>query len=311
MTARKFEFTIGENWDGKTVKSFLQYHEFSAANITALKNNPKGIMLGRKRVTVLRQLHTGDILTLRLRERPDREQTLVPVEIPLDVIYEDEDIIVVNKQAGLLTHPGPGQRENSLGNALFYYWRLHNKMYGYHPVSRLDKDTTGLLVVAKNSYAAGKLGIQIKNRAVDRWYLALAEGCLPDGGTVDAPILRAPDSVIRRIAGTKAQETEQTRAVTHFSVVRSFPDRTLLLVKLETGRTHQIRVHMAHIGHPLCGDWLYGKEGHITNRPALHSYALRFTHPVTEETMFFSAPIPEDIARVVGSTENLQIEVNI
>ncbi len=306
MTTRKFVFQIGDEWDGKAVKAFLKYHGFSAANVTALKNNPRGILIGNKRVTVLKQLHTGDLLTLRLRDRPDREPPLAPSEIPLAIVYEDEDIIVINKQAGLLTHPGPGQRNQSLGNALAFYWQQQKKEYGYHPVSRLDKDTTGLLVVAKNAYAAGQLGDQVKRRAVDRWYVALAEGEIQEGGTIDLPVLRAAGSVIRRTVGAKEQETDKTRAVTHFSVLKTLPECSLLLIKLETGRTHQIRVHMSHIGHPLCGDWLYGREGHITKRPALHSYALRFCHPVTGETMNFEAKLPQDIAEIAGDLPEIK-----
>ena len=301
VSVRKFEYTIDERWEGKPVKALLQHYGFSAAVINGLKKNPKGIMLGNKRVTVLKQMHAGDKLTLRVRDR--EESMLEPVKLPIEIIYEDEDIAVVNKPADMPTHPVQNNHTATLGNALAYHWQQMGKSYVYHPVNRLDKDTTGLLIVAKHAYAAGRLSAALQDRQISRTYLALVEGALSGSGTVDAPIVRCENSVIQRKVGDPQTAGDKAKAVTHFTVLKNLPDCTLIRLKLETGRTHQIRVHMAHIGHPLCGDWLYGREGYITNRPALHSHCLDFVHPVSGKPLHFTAPLPQDMQNAAGISE--------
>ena len=291
-SVRKFDYDIGPEWSGKTIKAFLQHHRFSTAVISMLKNNPYGITIGNKRVTVLKQLHVGDRLTLRVREKTE---PLPPAAIPIEIVYEDEDIAVVNKPADMPVHPVQNNRDRTLGNAMVYYWQQQNKQYGYHPISRLDKDTTGLLVVAKNAHAAGLLSAAVKRREVVREYLALAEGELEGEGTLRFPIVRCENSVIKRRVGET--ETDATRAITHYKVLQNYSDYTLVRLRLETGRTHQIRVHLAHIGHPLCGDWLYGHEGFLLNRPALHAYHLSFVHPISGQPLEFTAPLPDDMKK--------------
>ena len=155
-------------------------------------------------------------------------------------------------------------------------------------------------MIAKNAHAAGKLGIALKNREIKRRYIALVSGRLEGEGIIDAPIVRTEDSIIKRKVGSPAQENDQTRAVTHYRVLESGDTYSLVLLRLETGRTHQIRVHMSHIGHPLCGDWLYGKENELLSRPALHSYELAFVHPVTGKGMKFTAPVAEDMKKYIN-----------
>lgn len=298
---RKLEYHIDENWQGKTVKDLLRHEGFSAAVISGLKKNPKGICIGNKKVTVLKTLHKGDTLIIRVRNRPEDEAAdrIVPTDIPVDVIYEDEDIILVNKPADLPTHSAQHNHEHTLGNALAYYWMQKNQKYIYRPISRLDKDTTGVLIVAKNAHAAGKLGIALKKRQIKRRYVALVRGKMTGEGSVNAPIVRCEDSIIKRHVGTAAQENEHTHAVTHYKVLQSGEDYSVLLLQLETGRTHQIRVHMAHIGHPLCGDWLYGEENELISRPALHSYDISFVHPISGEYVCFMASIPSDMKQYI------------
>lgn len=298
---RRLEYKIDEKWDGKTVKALLQHEGFSAAVISGLKKNPRGICIKNKKVTVLKVLHNGDVLHINIRNRPEDEAAdrIVPTDIPINVLYEDEDICVVNKSADLPTHPGQNNHEHTLGNALAYYWQQQKKQYIYRPVSRLDKDTTGAIIVSKNAFAAAKLGTALKARNIKRRYIALVRGKMEGEGTVDAPIVRCDDSIIKRKVGTKNQENDQTHAVTHYKVLESGDNYSALLVSLETGRTHQIRVHMAHIGHPLCGDWLYGEENDYLSRPALHSYDIAFVHPISGTEMRITAPVPQDMMQYI------------
>ncbi len=298
---RKLEYIIDEQWDGETVKAFLRHKGFSARVISGLKKNPKGICIGNKKVTVLKTLHLGDLLIIRIRNRPEdeAENQIHPTDIPVSVLYEDEDIAVVNKPADLPTHTAQNNHDHTLGNAMAYHWQQQNKRYIYRPVSRLDKDTTGVLIVAKNAHAAGVLGGALKKREICRRYIALVSGRLEGEGTIDRPILRCEDSIIKRRVGTKEQENEQTKAITNYKVLQAGDDYSVVLLKLDTGRTHQIRVHMASIGHPLCGDWLYGRENELTDRPALHSYDVLLFHPIGGKKMRFVADVPEDMMQYI------------
>lgn len=298
---RKLEYNIGQEWDGKTVKALLQHEGFSATVISGLKKNPKGICIGNKKVTVLKTLHQGDVLTIRVRNRPEDEEAdrIKPTDIPIEIIYEDEDIVLVNKPANLPTHTAQHNHDHTLGNAMAFYWAKKTQKYIYRPISRLDKDTTGVLIIAKNAHAAAKLGSALKNREIKRRYIALVSGRLEGEGTVDAPIVRAEDSIIKRKIGTKEQENDHTHAVTHYRTLAACDTYSVVLLQLETGRTHQIRVHMSHIGHALCGDWLYGKENELLDRPALHSYDISFVHPITNKKMHFTAPIALDMQKYI------------
>ncbi len=298
---RKLEYKIDEKWDGKTVKSFLQYEGYSATVISGLKKNPKGICIGNKKVTVLKILHQGDTLTIRVRNRPEDEAAdrITPTDIPIEIIYEDEDIVLVNKPANLPTHTAQNNHNQTLGNAMAFHWQKRFEKYIYRPVSRLDKDTTGVLIIAKNAHSAAKLGNALKNREIKRRYIALVSGKLEGEGIIDAPIVRAEDSIIKRKIGTEEQENEHTHAVTHYRVLGNSEQYSVVLLQLETGRTHQIRVHMAHIGHALCGDWLYGKENYLLNRPALHSYDISFVHPITNQSLCFKAPVASDMQEYI------------
>ncbi|MFB5677500.1 RluA family pseudouridine synthase [Paenibacillus terreus] len=227
---------------------------------------------------------------------------IVPEDIPLDVVYEDSDVIVVNKPRGLVVHPAPGHASGTLVNALMYHCRDLSGINGeLRPgiVHRIDKDTSGLLMAAKNDKAHASLAAQLKEHSVTRRYIALVHGNLShDQGTVDAPIGRA--------AGDRKMFTVTDRnskhAVTHFLVLERFGDYTLLELKLETGRTHQIRVHMKFIGHPLVGDPMYGRsKGIRMDGQALHAAILGFVHPTTGEYLEFSAPLPQDMEDVLAS----------
>lgn len=245
----------------------------------------------------------GDVIVLIV---PNAEPVEITSEdIPLDVYYEDSDVIVVNKVRGMVVHPAPGHSTGTLVNALMYHCKDLSGINGeLRPgiVHRIDKDTSGLLMAAKNDKAHAALAAQLKDHSVTRKYFALVHGNVShDQGTIDAPIGRDPhDRKMYTVI-----ERNSKHAVTHFQVVERFGDYTLLELKLETGRTHQIRVHMKFIGHPLVGDPLYGRsKGLKMDGQALHAAVLGFIHPSTEKYMEFTAPIPDDIEHVLHSLRN-------
>ncbi|KRK89791.1 RluA family pseudouridine synthase [Lentilactobacillus sunkii] len=216
---------------------------------------------------------------------------LVPENIPLDIVYEDDDVIVVNKPQGMVVHPSPGHPDHTLVNALLYHSPLSTINGEYRPgiVHRIDKDTSGLLMVAKNDAAHKYLSQQLKEQKSLRKYVALVHGRIgEDSGVVNAPIGRSPKDRKKQ-----AIVSDGRHAVTHFEVLERFSDYTLISCRLETGRTHQIRVHMKYIGHPIVGDPLYGPRKTIKgNGQFLHAQELGFEHPKTHELMIFSAPLP-------------------
>lgn len=216
---------------------------------------------------------------------------LVPENIPLDIVFEDDDVIVVNKPQGMVVHPSPGHPDHTLVNALLYHSPLSTINGEYRPgiVHRIDKDTSGLLMVAKNDAAHKYLSQQLKEQKSLRKYVALVHGRIgEDSGVVNAPIGRSPKDRKKQ-----AIVSDGRHAVTHFEVLKRFSDYTLISCRLETGRTHQIRVHMKYIGHPIVGDPLYGPRKTIKgNGQFLHAQELGFEHPKTHELMIFSAPLP-------------------
>ncbi len=219
--------------------------------------------------------------------------------LPLDIIYEDDSLLVVNKPAGLVVHPAAGNPDNTLVNALLHYLPTNNTLPRAGIVHRLDKDTSGLLMVARTLTAHTSLVTQLQARRVKREYLALVHGVLIAGNTVNAPIARHPRHRLQQAVVENGKP-----AITHYRVMQRFSAHTLVRVFLETGRTHQIRVHMAHVGYPLVGDPLYvgrGLKGSSPNfnRQALHAHKLCFQHPTDQKEMEFTAPIPEDFLQLL------------
>lgn len=234
----------------------------------------------------------GDKLTVILEEQKPSEH-IPPVPLPLHIVFEDDDMLILNKPSDMPIHPSMDNYENTLGNAVAYYYR-DQMPFVYRCVNRLDRDTSGLTIVAKNQISAGILSQMVAERQIKREYLALSSSAsLPDLGTIDAPIARKEASVIERVVDYDKGE----HAVTHYRKIAVNNERnlSLLLLHLETGRTHQIRVHMKHIGAPLIGDYLYNPNMTYIGRQALHSYRLTFNHPITKEPMQFTAPVPDDM----------------
>jgi len=248
----------------------------------------------------------GDEIILSIP--PAKPLEAEPQDIPLDIIYEDNDIIVINKPQGMVVHPAPGNPDGTLVNALLHHCERLSGINGVmRPgiVHRIDKDTSGLLVAAKTDAAYKGLAAQIKAHTARRIYLAVTEGVIRDDtGIVDAPIGRHPVDR-KRMAVTERGRTRS--AVTEYRVLERFEGHTLIEARLQTGRTHQIRVHMAHIGHPLVGDPVYGRKKQKFNLPgqALHAARLILTHPVTGEQMEFTAPPPQSFSGLVEKLRNM------
>ena len=267
----------------KDIQDYLKAKGYSASNIIDLKKYENGIMLNGVWAYMNQKPAVNDRLLVRVCENK-KSENIVPVDIKLDIRYEDEDIIVINKGSDMPIHPSLNNYENSLANALMHYYNGEN--FVFRCINRLDKDTTGLTIVAKHFLSAGILNIAMQNRQIKRVYNAIVKA---DG--------RLPDTLIKRKVSLDGQ-----RAVTHFKVLQRFEKYSLIELRLETGRTHQIRVHMSHIGAPLVGDYLYNEDdyGKISVRPLLHSKSIEFIHPITGERMYLECDLPVDFKEKIG-----------
>lgn len=280
---RTITFTIDEANDGRQIKHFLRDFGVSSILLTRLKQTENGIQKNGVFAKTIEVLHCGDTLTVNLENKGHMP---APKAMDIPVCYEDEDILVLNKPPLLPVHESRNHIGDTLSNFVAYHMTQDT---AFRAVYRLDRDTSGLVLVAKHELAAAKLAGK-----VEKDYYAVVSGVLQSSGTVDLPIARCGDSIIKR----KVDENGE-RAVTHYEPVSSKDNTTLLKLRLETGRTHQIRVHMSHIGHPLLGDTLYGSDTSRINRQALHCKEIRFTHPITEAKMQLSCDFSEDIKKLI------------
>ncbi|WP_033171078.1 RluA family pseudouridine synthase [Selenomonas sp. ND2010] len=237
------------------------------------------------------ELKNGDVVTYDIL----RPSNITPEALPLDIRYEDDWLLVVNKPAGQLVHPTTQEPHGTLGNAILFHYMQQKEAHAFHPVHRLDRETSGLVLIAKQPQIQFKLSPK-GVKTFHREYLALIPGELtPPAGTIDAPIARALPSIILRKVAPDGKE-----ARTHYDTVKSNHKLSLIHLVLETGRTHQIRVHLSHLGHPLIGDDLYGGSRDLISRQALHAFRLSFTHPMTGEDIVVTAPLPSDMGRIVS-----------
>ena len=293
---RRVSLTVPPERAGQKVDTLLRkVLGLSGTVIRRIKWLPDGILLDGERVFTSRRAEPGQVLTVRLSD-PERRSGVVPAPGPLDIIYEDGDMLVLNKAPGVLVHPGAGHFDDTIGNFLLDYYDRTGVEADFHPVHRLDKGTSGLMVAAKHPHAQEVLKNQLHTAEFRRIYLAVClGGPAEEAGTVDAPIGMAEGSIVARAVGP-----DGLPARTHYRVLERRGDRALVRLELETGRTHQIRVHMAHLGCPLAGDFLYGTEDRdLIPRPALHSSELTVRQPVTGETLTFTCPLPADMARLM------------
>ena len=234
-------------------------------------------------------LHTGDIVSYEL----PIVSSVTPEQLPLVIVYEDADLLIIDKPAGQLVHPTTREAHGTVANAVLGFYEEHGTRLDFHPCHRLDRNTTGLLLIAKHPEVQYQMA---KQNTLTREYLALIDGALtPPIGTIDAPIARALPSIILRCVSPNGKP-----ARTHYQTEWTNGRHTLLRLRLDTGRTHQIRVHLAHLGHPLLGDDLYGGRTDLIPRHALHSAQLTLTHPRTGERLSIASPLPNDMARILS-----------
>ncbi|KRE72472.1 RluA family pseudouridine synthase [Paenibacillus sp. Soil750] len=302
VTQETIEWTVENQYANERIDKFITEALEEDISRTLVQQWVKDghVKVNGKQVKPNYKLSLQDVIALVIPEPQGVE--LLAENIPLNVVYEDSDVIVINKQRGLVVHPAPGHYSGTLVNALMYHCKDLSGINGeLRPgiVHRIDKDTSGLIMSAKNDKAHASLAEQLKAHTVNRKYIALVHGYIQhDQGTIDAPIGR--DSHDRKMY-TVTEKNSKT-AVTHFVVLERFGDFTLVELKLETGRTHQIRVHMKFIGHPLVGDPMYGKsKGMLMDGQALHAAILGFKHPRTGEWMQFEAPIPPDMENLIST----------
>ncbi|WP_240421423.1 RluA family pseudouridine synthase [Paenibacillus periandrae] len=319
-------YTVSVEEDGFYLKTILQNRmNVSRKLLSRLKLTEQGILLNGQREYISVRVHTGDVIEVRMEQ--EESEDILPQELPLDILFEDEHLLIVNKAAGMIVHPTHGHYVNTLANGVVHYWQQQGKSYRFRPIHRLDQETSGTLAVAKNPFVQQQVSEQMKANLVKKEYVALLYGVMgQDEGTVNAPIDRDPEQPHIRIVTESGYP-----AVTHYKVEQRFEEVTLVRLWLETGRTHQIRVHMQHLGHPLVGDKLYKRQQAeldeqiaadlvetelkdpltgaaldepsisdkhptlVLERHALHAIKLGFNHPATKQWIEFHAPLPFDI----------------
>lgn len=290
---RVLTHTVIEAEAGQPVKQLLLHlWGISGSFLSRLKFR-QAITVNGAPVTVRFVPRPGDVLAADVSDLPGEHPHIRPVDFPLDILYEDEDLLLINKPAGIAVHPAALTEETAtIAGAAAHY--LHSE--SFHAVNRLDRGTTGVMAVAKTGFIHARCMAMLHTDDFRREYRAVCEGIpSPAEGDIDLPIGRAESSLLKRQADPLGQP-----AHTHYEVLAASQGRALLRLTPTTGRTHQLRVHMAAIGHPLTGDWLYGTEDRaLITRPALHSYHLRMTHPLTGTTIDVTAPLPEDIQRLL------------
>lgn len=281
---RIIEFKITEKDNQKAIRDFLREFGVSSSLLKKLKHTENGITLNGKFAKSIELLSTGDILKISIENSGEMPKRLENSNV--QVCYNDEDIIVLNKPPYMPVHESRNHRGDTLANVAACYME---KDTAFRAVYRLDRDTSGLVVIAKNELAACKLAGKVKKS-----YYAVCQGILTGEGTIDLPIRRIEESIIVRGVFDDGE-----RAVTHWKAVKSFNDKTLLCINLETGKTHQIRVHFSHLGYPLLGDSLYGGDCNEINRQALHCKTISFIHPVTGQNITVDSDFPDDIKAVL------------
>ena len=280
-----------DGWRADTV--LRETMRLSGSVIKHVKHIPGGITLDGQPIWTSYIVHEGQEIGVILKDEENGDA--LPRPGPLDIVYEDEDLVVINKPAGILTHPGPTDVFNTIGNFLTYYYNQKGIPFVFRPINRLDSHTSGLMLVARHAHAHSLMREQLHTPDFVRRYLAVCDGTpSPAAGVIDLPIGFSEETYLKR------QVTpDGSPARTHYRVLATQDGRSLAALELETGRTHQIRIHMAAIGCPMTGDFLYGTEDkRVIGRTALHSAAVSFLHPITGEKLCFTAPLPEDMARL-------------
>lgn len=258
--------------------------------------NSNMVFLNGKNVDTRTKVNQNDVITVNL-DLPEDNSNIIPTYIPLDILYEDNWLLILNKSAGIAVHPSILHYDDSLSNGVKYYFDSIGLKKKIRPINRLDYNTSGIVLFAKSEYIQETLSIQMQNNQFKKEYLCLVDGILKKkSGILDFPITRKDGSIIERCVSSDGKPS-----ITRYSILEEFENQNFSLVKciLETGRTHQIRVHFSHIDHPLIGDTLYGNSSSLINRQALHSYKASFIHPITKKELTIISPLAEDINRII------------
>ena len=292
------EKKVEQKYDGIVIREFLKEELELSSRLIRRAAIEKRIFVNKEVVRMRKILHTGDIVEVKL-ERVE-SQDIIPEKMDLNIVYEDDDILVLNKPPYTVVHPTRGYPTGTLANGILYYFNETNQNCIVRLVSRLDMDTSGLIIIAKNQYAHMALSKEMQLNHLEKRYLAVVHGHIEEEeGTIDLPIFKPEneESIFKRIIDERGQ-----RSITHYKVIKKFENADLVECLLETGRTHQIRVHLSHIGHPIYGDTLYGDgedEKELIPRQALHAYGLDFKSPRTKEQLSLRAELPEDILNLI------------
>lgn len=297
------DFLIDSAHDGKTVRSYIKFTlHISSRMLTVLKQDENGIVVNGTRVTVRHVLHEGDVLSLALADRAENaSHNVPPSDIPLDIIYEDAHVIALNKPPYMPTHPSHNHHDDTLANALAWRYAQAGEPFVFRPMGRLDRNTSGIVLAAKDKLASGMLTAAIREGEVNKTYIAIAVGELPLGTgvqTIDCGIRRQAESVIMRTTCPDSTAPDEV-SVTDYEVLDTRDGLSLVRVRPRTGRTHQIRVHFAYIGHPLLGDDLYGTPDERIGRHALHAQSLELPLPFADRRICLQAPMAEDMLLLI------------
>lgn len=284
------DFLVPESTSPLPIRDFLRRHIGFSLTIWRKIKLSGTLLVNEQPIAINQIVYPGDKITVNWQQ----ECTIVPTELPLTIAYEDDYLLVVDKPAGMLVHPTTSEHITTLANAIMYYFQSKKLPYNFHPVHRLDRNTSGLVLIAKLPYIQHLLS-RNDIKQIDRQYLAIATGIIqPMEGIINAPIARHPDSIIQRMVSPNGQH-----ASTAYKVLSTLNNTTLVELTLLTGRTHQIRVHLSHIGHPLLGDDLYGGSKDLINRQALHAAKLHFHHPISGEAIHVSSSLPTDLVKLI------------
>ena len=289
---------------GTKIREYLKTELGLSTRLIRSASLGKRIFVNNEVVKMNRVLNEGEIIKIDLAK--DESQDIAPEKMDIDIIYEDEDILVVNKKPFMVVHPTKSYQSGTLANGVINYFMESNQNCIVRLVSRLDMNTSGLIIIAKNQFSHGMLSKEMSENKVEKRYLAIVHGIMDEKqGTIDLPIYR-PEGIeygTKRIVDERGQ-----RSITHYKVIEEFKNSSLVECKLETGRTHQIRVHLSHIGHPVVCDPVYGPQGGKTvfavKGQLLHSACLKLTHPQSGEAMEFHAPLPDDMEKVIQALSN-------
>jgi len=287
------EYQVSAKEQGNSLEDVLKLILHISGRMIQKLTRENGLQVNGKKSFLAYQVKTSDRVQVKVFKKEN--YGVEPELLPLEILYEDDHVLVINKAYGIAVHPTEPHHKRTLANAIAYYYQTIGLQAKVNHVHRLDKDTSGAILIAKHSLAHSILDEQLRNREIKREYYAIVAGTPTNlSGTIDLPIGRDRHHATRRRVSTSGDQ-----AVTHYEVVESFSEASLLKLKLDTGRTHQIRVHLSHLGHPVYGDYLYGGPLKGIKRQALHATKLSFKHPFTQEEIEVIAPMPEDMKNLI------------